>query len=47
MKHSMSKLIVVLLAAMLLAATGCDLSLDQDDTGSLAIRLGAELGVGA
>jgi hypothetical protein len=37
----MSKLIVVLLAVMLLAATGCDLSMIQDETGSLVINFGS------
>jgi hypothetical protein len=37
----MSKLILVLLATILLAATGCDLNLNQEEIGSLAIRLGS------
>jgi hypothetical protein len=41
MKQRMSKILVVLVAAMLLVVTGCDLSLNQEDTGSLAIRLGS------
>jgi hypothetical protein len=41
MKQRMSTILVVLLAAMLLMVAGCDLSLDQDGTGGLAISLGS------
>jgi hypothetical protein len=43
MKQRMSKILlaIVVLTAMLLSGTGCDLSLGQEETGNLAINIGS------